>query len=213
MASVPALYPFEEASPEMNPALYKSATDVISSQFRGIDCSDLAEATVVGWIEELYLGGWSKFEADHTPELPTPVRDSNPYQLLREVRRVTGVQVKLKMFESIERVTFSEEKVMVLVNICEVTEHHAEYRIKRTGKRLTEITVPAKGWGRIVDEIEIWDADSSQTHKRLDPETPLQTRQREEWELLCYRPGTSKTPLDNYDSVDSDRMAKHWRKS
>ena len=197
----------------MEQTLYQSATDLISSQFRGIDCSDLTDETVIGWINELYLGGWSKFEADHTPELPAPTPASTPYQLLRQIRATTGVQIKLKMFESLERVVFTEEKVTVLVNICEVTELHAEYRIKRVGKRLTEISIPAKGWGKIVDEIEIWDEGSSQVHKRLDPETPLQTRQREEWELLCYRPGTSKTPLDNYDSVDSDRMAKHWRKS
>ena len=197
----------------MEQTLYQSATDLISSQFRGIDCSDLTDETVVGWINELYLGGWSKFEADHTPELPAPTPASTPYQLLRQIRATTGVQIKLKMFESLERVVFTEEKVTVLVNICEVTELHAEYRIKRVGKRLTEISIPAKGWGKIVDEIEIWDEDSSQVHKRLNPETPRETREREEWELLCYRPGTARNPLDNYDSVDSDRMAKHWRKS
>ena len=197
----------------MNRDLHKAATDIISSQFEGIDCSNLADDKVVAWIDELYLGGWSKFLTDHSPEVTRPKLPDTPLQLGYKVRKLTGVQLRLQMFETGEKITTFDDHIMVLVNICETTEHRSQYTIKRRGKRILKITRSAAGMGRIVDTFEVWDDDSGEIYKRRGVETPYESRQREAWELLCYRPGTARNPLDNYDSVDSDRMARHWRKS
>jgi hypothetical protein len=197
----------------MNRDLHKAATDLISGQFAGIDCSNLADEKVVVWIDELYLGGWAKFTTDHTPRATPAPTPPTPLQKIYEVRRLTGVQLRLQMFETVERVTIEDDHIMVLINICETVEHRSQYTVKRRGKRMVKVSRSDRGMGRILDTFEVWDDDSGEVHKRREPETPYETRRREEWELLCYRPGTAKTPLDNYDSVDSDRMAKHWRKS
>lgn len=197
----------------MNRDLHKIATDLIADQFLGTDCSHLDDDKVVAWIDELYLGGWTKFCADHTPESTPPPAPPTALQKLYEVRKLTGVQLRMQMFETVERVTVENDYIMVLINICETVEHRSQYTIKRRGKRMVKVSRSSAGMGRILDTFEVWDDDSGEIYKRRGTESPYETRQREAWELLCYRPGTAKTPLDNYDSVDSDRMAKHWRKS
>lgn len=207
----------------MNPVVRQAALEVISSQFGGIDLPDMADSAIRTMIDGLCLGGWSKFERDHTP-LPTVSQPLTTHQLIGKIHTLTGYRPRLGMFEEVEQISLNEGSIMILVRTARVTEHFNEYRIRQQGRRLISLTFEAEcgcpdqpececaysdGYWNVWEE-EVWEKESDLVYKRGHAPTADDQHDRLEWERMCYRPGNARTPLDNYYATDSKKMEKHW---
>ena len=201
----------------MNRVLRKSAEQVVTHHFP-VPVTDYSDEHLQKLVDQLYLGGWQKFLADHAPGQPTPSPTPSKYQLIRQVYDLTGYRVRLGVLDEIEKIVFDLGVISILIRTADTTEYRSEYRIKQTGKRLIVLTSsdPDDEWAPwSIDEIENWDADSGTRLIRGDKYlTVKEAADQQEWERICYRPGTSKTPMDNYFATDSTyapKMEKHWR--
>jgi hypothetical protein len=138
--------------------------------------------------------------------------DKTKYQMIREILDLTDYKIKLGMFEEIEKVVVTEDRVTVLVAACKVKETFGQYTITHTGKRLislVQVLEDGYEWWTI-DELETWEQADLIYKRGTRVESPQERRERREWEGLCYRPGTSRTPLDNAESADTETMRKYW---
>lgn len=195
----------------MNPTLRQAAEQLVSAQFGGIDCSDMSDHSLQHAVNETFLGGWSRFTQTYLPHPKSTTL--TPHQLRAKVERTTGYQIKLGMFEEIEKIVLEPEKITVLIRAVSITETSREWRVQKSGRRLISLTAKAEDhtvWW-YSDELTIWD-DTSLPTVYTKAESCTDQYDRLEWERMCYRPGNAKFPLDNFDSTDSKKMERHWGK-
>jgi hypothetical protein len=145
------------------------------------------------------------------------VTEVTVYKQLALVHAKTGHQLKLGPFDTITRVSFDDDhnQVRVTMKTARYTEQARRYVVHCTGLRMVIFT-PRPGklrWDR--EDIEMWDDDSAFEAPKGDYD-PGKSERSAKWAELCYRPGTGKTPLDNWERTASDPihspapMQKHW---
>jgi hypothetical protein len=135
--------------------------------------------------------------------------------VVEQVYLKTRTRLRLKDWESIRMVAFKDDAVQMMIDTYEVKVMVREDRYERKGVRLLLIMSGPSGW-YIHSDDTIWDDDFEpfvyeKIGRRLTAE---EFQERREWEKMCYRPGTPKTPLDSYDRVWNDKstpkMEKYW---
>lgn len=124
-------------------------------------------------------------------------------ELLASIRKITGVQIKLGEHDEIKSHKTAENSIMLAVTVLDVTDTARETRFKRQGWKIYTIEKVGDGssW-RLTDTTDIvWnDAFVPYTFEKFSRyETQQQLNERAEWESICHRPGTARTPMDNAD--------------
>lgn len=111
-------------------------------------------------------------------------------QSLAIVRDMTGKVIRLGMFEEVSGIRQTPTMIVLGINRAKVTETRFEYRIKQRGTTLYTFALTDQGW-ELLDTMTVWwssDEAHAKSH-RIKPDS--------EWAEMCYRPGTSRNPLDN----------------
>jgi hypothetical protein len=143
--------------------------------------------------------GRSKTERSHT--LKPADR-----QKLEHLRQVTGKRITLKEWESIEQMHIQDAMAMVLIDTFEVKVLVREDRYLKHGRRvLVFMRNQATGGWYLDSDSTAWHDDGFVPYvyeKSGRRQTADELQEQREWEKLCYRPGTGRTPLDSYDRVN-----------
>lgn len=122
---------------------------------------------------------------------------------LERLRQLTGIRLGLKRWETITNFhEVSDTTVMVTVETYVVKELVREDRYERKGTRFIVFTKGSGNW-YIDNDITAWDESFTpivwdNTGRR---KTAQELADQREWEMLCHRPGTARTPLDSYERV------------
>lgn len=148
-------------------------------------------------------------------------------QQLLPIKQVLGRPYRLLPYESVHKVTVTEEKITLVLKVYQYTETQREVRFTKSGFRMFAWSRQDDGrWkpeplgldGEQLD-MTMWDVDFAPyiecrygTHRSVKD-----YYEQLEWEAETYRPGTSRTPLDSFHrSVDGNMadttpaMFKHW---
>ena len=142
------------------------------------------------------------------------VPEMTQYQLIGKVRDMTGYLINLGMFEEVGKATFTDSEIVVMIRRFKVTESRSQYRITEKGVEQIKFTLTESGgWHRFTETM--WAKVEDQVHLRRQTASTFASvqdyRDQRDFELSCYRPGTSRTPLDNAAASDSDKMYRHWK--
>lgn len=112
------------------------------------------------------------------------------YKALAHVRDLTGRRIHLGQMETVIGVKETHDTLTLGVNRVWFTETSTELRIKKRGTTLHTWKLTDQGWVMGEPFTLCWSTDEVHTKREV--------RQRDaEWENLCHRPGTSRTPMDN----------------
>lgn len=147
------------------------------------------------------------------------MQDSSPtpYQLLAQLTRATGQPLRLRPFERVILVKVTDTEASALIDTYSVRELAREWRLEKHGTKMVSFKrdESTRQWAE-VPGLLIWDEDfEPQTIVKFGKSvTPQQYREDIEFARDCYRPGTSRTPLDNYERVldgpSTPAMERHW---
>lgn len=124
---------------------------------------------------------------------------------IERFRQQTGVRLGLKSYESIlDYREIGTTAIMIQVETFKVKELRRETRYEKRGVRYL-IYMKASGTDRwyLDNDLLTWDESYTPTifdHTGRRP-TPEDEAARREWEMLCHRPGSGRTPLDSYERV------------
>lgn len=124
-------------------------------------------------------------------------------ETLAKIRKLTGVQIRLGEHDEIMGYQAKVGAIHVAVTTYLVQETTREIRFKKSGFKIYTISLVGDGtWWRLTDTTDThWD-DTFQPYvyeKFSRYESQDEITARHEWETMCHRPGTARTPMDNLD--------------
>lgn len=132
----------------------------------------------------------------------------NDYQALAHVRDLTGKRIHLGMMETVKGVLETEDTLTLAIDRVWANDTRDEFHIKARGTTLyTWRRTDSNHWQMLEPMTVRWSID--EVFVKRDYRAPDR-----EWESLCYRPGTARTPMDNlgrqtqgyeYSSYTSER--------
>lgn len=119
------------------------------------------------------------------------------------IKRLTGIQLKLKDYEEIHVVNTDVTCIMVSIVTYSVVETARETRFNKKGWKiytLKRADDQATRWRYEVTD-PMWDDDfEPYVYRNYGKyQSQAEITATEEWEKMCHRPGTRMTPLDNLD--------------
>jgi hypothetical protein len=136
-------------------------------------------------------------------------------QRLAEFRRQTGIALVLRPYEELIASKATDTQAVVTVTTYRYTETGREIRFTHRGTKMYAWTRDGDEWRPVLHHsmvngapvvtgyVVMWHGDYVPTIelKRGKVMTPAEAAAQRAWEQDCYRPGTARTPLDNYDRV------------
>jgi hypothetical protein len=132
-----------------------------------------------------------------------------------EVIAVVGVPFALKPHEKLIGAKLTDTTAVISLEILVVTETTREWKISAKGVRMMVWQKADSVWS-YTGTFTTWDEDfKPEIHVRVGRiVTPQEAREAMDWDRLCYRPGSDRSPLDNYGRVLSGsttpKMERHW---
>lgn len=135
---------------------------------------------------------------------------------LVEIKRLTGLTVRLKPFdEIIGWVVKSPTEIVVQIRTHEVIEAKFDTFLTGRGIKLQGLSAQADGTWRAGESIVMWEDDFQKV--RVAAFTPTSIADfwaKRDHENMCYRPGTSKQPMESAsvtaEGYSPARMTRHW---
>lgn len=130
--------------------------------------------------------------------------------LMREFKKATGYSVPIRPFERILKYVVTDDRVAVQLETFRYTETRYEFRFTGRGRRLLSYTGPTP------ESLTVWDEafEPFVIRKTGHVKTERESLAQVAFERDCYRPGTSRAPLDNYARVQAgpstDKMERYW---
>jgi len=138
-------------------------------------------------------------------------------RLLAEFKRLTGMVYQMREFESIQKVSVEGNTANLLLTTYSLETAASRTIKKRRGLRLiTWQRNTAHGNWYETGRLTMWDEDfAAETILKFGAvKTATEIIDKREFEKQCYRPGTSKQPLDNYErtleSYTTADMERYW---
>jgi hypothetical protein len=126
--------------------------------------------------------------------------EASIHRQIAAVRDAVSWHPRLRVMESVQRVVITDDTIKVLVNRARVTETSGRYKITHRG---TELIVwkrnEAGRWGwpeSMLDWTEV-----EEEHLKFGIASIQEQADKRAWERDCYRPGTSRTPMDGPEAV------------
>lgn len=134
-----------------------------------------------------------------------------------EVKHLTGTHIKLRDYESVTVYNKSDTMIQLMIETFEVQELVREDRYKARGSRILMFSKNNGHWHLDYDDV-IWDEDFEPYvfEKVGRRKTADEFTEQREWEKMCHRPGTKRTPLDSYARAtdpfirSTDKMERHF---
>lgn len=149
--------------------------------------------------------------------------DKSPFQLLRDMVTETGIRKPhlIAGRDIILDVRWTDTMAVVKYRHLTIRETAVEERIEAA-------EIVALMWTRDAEPNDLgvygWECNQMRFEdptfevavvKRFDAPRPHEVADKREWERLCYRPGTSRAPLDGPDHVNradnGERLAAHLK--
>lgn len=184
-----------------------AARQYVQQFLGGMDISSLDDLTVIDFIKTSYPGGAEAFDEryplahmEHSwlSDKPRPV---TTMQRRARAQRMTGFRVKPHEevidveFDAGDDEYYKSESIKVLMSVVDSEERGRRTRINRSGKKLMEFHRTGLIWV-LKHQITVWDDDVTfDFHKWGRISTIEYTASQREQFQTCYRPGTSRTPL------------------
>lgn len=119
------------------------------------------------------------------------------YQPLVALRNCTGMTVRIGVFEKATGLRMEADRVLLLVERASITETRYGLVVKRKGNTIHEFRKQGDEWIRLKPFTVWYDLDEPEVHVAYPGQTPEEYRAKREWEDMCHRPGTDKSPMDN----------------
>lgn len=140
----------------------------------------------------------------------------NNIQLLAQIKRLTGVTLRMVPLETIDQIKTSTDgnQIGVLITTYQVEERRSDVRVVARGKRLVSLTRVNTGWTQ--SQMTAWESNFTPFFiNHYGPgKTVLEAVAQRRYERLAGRPGTERAPLDSYTRVlggyTTPRMQRHW---
>ena len=112
------------------------------------------------------------------------------YKALARVRDLTGRRIHLGWLEGVKGYLETDDTLTLAIDRVWLTETRDELRIKARGTTLYTWKLTDQGWLQVEPFTVRWSI--AEVFTKRDQRVPDR-----EWENLCHRPGTSRTPMDN----------------
>lgn len=127
-----------------------------------------------------------------------------PFQLLRTFRTLTGEQVTLGRYDTVDALEVTDTSVTLLLTVTRFTERAREDKLTHQGMKMISHNL-ATGKRR---EIISWDEDFVPKLARHwgSVTSESEWHDKRDWEALCHRPGTGGR-FGQRDSIG--RQAQH----
>lgn len=131
-----------------------------------------------------------------------------PFQLLREFRRITSIQVTLGRYDEVQALEVTDQSVTLLLTVRKFTERAHEDKITGEGMRMISVNLTT-GKRR---EITSWDESyQPKIARHLGSVTTAEEwYDKRDWEALCHRAGNG-TRLGQRDNVGRQTQEVEWR--
>jgi hypothetical protein len=146
-------------------------------------------------------------------------------QQLKPVKQALGKPFQLLPYQSVKKVTITADSITVLLQVYQFTETYREVRFHKSGLMMYAWKLKDNVWiaqhlgGDDQIPLVIWDESFEPyiecrfgTHRSIK-----EYYDRLEWESNVHRPGTSRTPLDNFTRTveaaqceTTPAMFKYW---
>lgn len=131
---------------------------------------------------------------------------NNLVQLRAEAERELERPIRVGLFDEIVSISITDTEIKVSLNVSEVKEMSRRLRTTKTGMRLVSYkqNTDNHNWSR-PDILTIWDDDCDVPDLILYGQinTPERVADKREQADTCYRPGTSRTPMDKFGAAVS----------
>lgn len=112
----------------------------------------------------------------------------NTVNALAVVRDLTGTIIRLQLFEAVSGLRIEDDLIVLKVDRAKSTERRRGFHVHQRG-------VSLHTWHKATDAS--WFRGETTTLWWSTDELHAEPRVRDvEWEQLCYRPGTDKSPMD-----------------
>lgn len=142
-------------------------------------------------------------------------------EYLAQLRRATNQVVTLRPFDTVLKVQCDDDKAAILIETFRYKETAREIRFTERGTKLISFAkctdqLPTYGRWAVAGEMILWDDEFVPfIHVKFGKSvSPREHAEQVAWERQCYRPGTSRNPLDNYERVlagpTTDAMERYW---
>lgn len=149
--------------------------------------------------------------------------DFNAIGLVAAAKRAIGVPelvIRLRPYERAHTLRVEDDKVTLVLQTFLVRELRTRTQFIKSGNRMVSYwrsTADGHYAGQKVGEMIIWDEEAPEVSAVVNAgqiNTPERDTERREFERMTYRPGTSKSPLDNYQRVlagpTTEKMERYW---
>lgn len=118
-----------------------------------------------------------------------------PYQQLRTLRVITGYTYRLQDLEEIITIQLTPEVVFLAIRTVDARFSSGTHHVHRTGTKVVRVCRTAAGTWQPAPVLVTWDTVKSPALITARP--ACDWPDKEAWEVLCHRPGNSKSPMDN----------------
>lgn len=123
----------------------------------------------------------------------------SPFKMLATMQTHMGRQVQLRLGpeDEIASVHIGTDKCWIILRVARISDRKNGYVVTDRGIRTILFKrVGPDGWNR--SEMTAWGMLDAPEHRSTWPgRTPEEHAERQQWEDLCYRPGTPEFPMDN----------------
>lgn len=166
------------------------------------DASIVPDGSVSTFVDKLYPGGWSAYESNfrrfYARVTPKAVEEFSPIKKLAIVQRFTGI--RLSEFDQI--LLFEVTDLNMKFVISRATQIDRRSRRDIVTERTLQLWQINRNstdeyWGR-PDYVESVEAVSESYYRWGVIHTPERDASIREQVETCYRPGTSKTPMQGW---------------
>lgn len=139
------------------------------------------------------------------------------HRIAATVKARTGISLHLHEWDVIKHVEFKDDTVVVVLQTYQVKVLVREDRYEKRGVRMLAYKKSPNSSRWYVDFDETaWDDDFEPfVYEKIGRrKTAQELIEQREFEKLCHRPGTKRTPLDNFQRVWNDpstpKMERYW---
>lgn len=130
------------------------------------------------------------------------------YQQLELIRVLTGERIRLGRYESVRACKIEDESIVLVMNRVKYREGKQADTLTAEGMVAYQWVLVGTRW-KMQEPLESWSKPSSHSIEHFHGKTWDETVESHRWATLCYRPGTSRSPLDG-DDIRSKPLMKGY---
>lgn len=195
---------------KISDTLKADAYAFVSGQLGGNDLSELPFDAIKKAVEKLYDGGWQAFEAAFNRACGGGAKATEQWSPIKQ-KAIVEAMTKIRLSEYDEIVKFSldqQVEATFVVSRASVIDRRARRDII-TEREITlyKFVCYPTGWHK--DSVTITESVNEVHHRFGSVNTVTRAADKKEQFENCYRPGTSRTPLQGWVA----RLELSWKQA